>query len=481
MTADSGRHGRHPYGDGPWEDFPYGLMPEDFPYGDDEAVARAWEHLTLGWEGSAARTAAPYGGPDGVAHGAPDGAPDGGAPDVPRGGAQEGPHGDVPGPDGAAGRHGRPGTGRVGGRVAGRLSRRAAGRASRRIADRICRRIAELGPRGRGMHAGDDWTSGRDGHAARGGHAADRGGRPERRHARVPESWMRRSAAHKAWLVWVSAGSVVLAGGVALLGGGPVGGMFSAAGTAGPGGSGGSGESGRSAGTSAEAGGSYKGVGEAGVTRTEVRAEGVTPGAVRPPAHPPADPAHPPADPAHAPADSMPRSTTDPATDSTPRSTTNPAPQPTLLPTHRSAPRPSGGSGAPVGRPGDSGTGTGARGATGAAGATAAAGTSRDAELTAVEYFRARWGSGDGAMRHVRDVRTIGGYLRIYTDLPESAANSADALTLCRRGLEYLRRDGAAHPVVFVQARFGENGNPVLANILGPADTSCRVTHPDPG
>ncbi|MEV0145651.1 MULTISPECIES: hypothetical protein [unclassified Nonomuraea] len=187
------------------------------------------------------------------------------------------------------------------------------------------------------------------------------------------------------------------------------------------------------------------------MTRTEVRAKGVTPGAVQPPTDP------------------TPRSTTDPAADSTLRSTTDPTP--------RSVPRPSGGSGAPVGRSGDSGAGAG----TGARGATGAAGTSQGAELTAVEYFRARWGSGDSAMRHVRDVRTIGGYLRIYTDLPESAANSADALTLCRRGLEYLRRDGAAHPVVFVQARFGENGNPVLANILGPADTSCRVTHPDPG
>jgi hypothetical protein len=33
---------------------------------------------------------------------------------------------------------------------------------------------------------------------------------------------------------------------------------------------------------------------------------------------------------------------------------------------------------------------------------------------------------------------------------------------------------------VFVQAQFGENGNPVLANILGPGDGDCRVTHPPP-
>ncbi|MBN6054441.1 hypothetical protein JYK22_21045 [Nonomuraea sp. RK-328] len=122
--------------------------------------------------------------------------------------------------------------------------------------------------------------------------------------------------------------------------------------------------------------------------------------------------------------------------------------------------------------------GTPESGSTGSTGGTGGTGSTGH---TAAEYFRARWGAGDSVARHLTDIRTIGGYLRIYTDLPESAANSATALTLCRRGLEYLRRTGAAHPVVFVQARFGENGNPVLANILGPGDTSCRVTHPDPG
>ncbi|GAA3259972.1 hypothetical protein [Nonomuraea helvata] len=107
-------------------------------------------------------------------------------------------------------------------------------------------------------------------------------------------------------------------------------------------------------------------------------------------------------------------------------------------------------------------------------------GPSRHTDQQAAEYFRTHWGPDDAALKRLKDIRTIGGYLRIYTDLPETAGNSSHALTLCKRGLEYLRSLGVARPVVFVQAEFGENGNPVLANILGPSDTSCRVTHPEP-
>ncbi|WP_220448433.1 hypothetical protein, partial [Nonomuraea diastatica] len=108
-------------------------------------------------------------------------------------------------------------------------------------------------------------------------------------------------------------------------------------------------------------------------------------------------------------------------------------------------------------------------------------GPSRHTDREAAEFFRTRWGADDKALKRLKDIRTVGGYLRIYTDLPESAGNSATALTLCKRGLDYLRARGVARPVVFVQAEFGENGNPVLANILGPSDSSCRVTHPAPG
>lgn len=107
-------------------------------------------------------------------------------------------------------------------------------------------------------------------------------------------------------------------------------------------------------------------------------------------------------------------------------------------------------------------------------------GPSRHTDHQAARYFRTQWGSGDKALKRLKDIRTVGGYLRIYTDLPESADNSATAITLCERGLEYLRARGVSDPVVFVQAEFGGNGNPVLANILGPSDRTCRVTHPAP-
>ncbi|MET7327858.1 hypothetical protein [Nonomuraea sp. NPDC005650] len=108
-------------------------------------------------------------------------------------------------------------------------------------------------------------------------------------------------------------------------------------------------------------------------------------------------------------------------------------------------------------------------------------GPSRHTDQQAAEFFRTHWGPDDKALKRLKDIRTVGGYLRIYTDLPESAGNSSQAITLCERGLAYLRARGVVNPVVFVQAEFGENGNPVLANILGPSDTSCRVTHPEPG
>ncbi|MBE3009904.1 hypothetical protein IL992_11975 [Microbispora sp. NEAU-D428] len=107
-----------------------------------------------------------------------------------------------------------------------------------------------------------------------------------------------------------------------------------------------------------------------------------------------------------------------------------------------------------------------------------ASGPSKYTDTTAEAYFRSRWN--DKTAKRVKDIRTTGRYLRIYTNLPENADNSKAAITLCKRGLEYLAERGEANPVVFVQSRFGENGNPVLANILGPDDDDCRVTYPKP-
>ncbi|WP_146607653.1 hypothetical protein [Spongiactinospora gelatinilytica] len=107
-----------------------------------------------------------------------------------------------------------------------------------------------------------------------------------------------------------------------------------------------------------------------------------------------------------------------------------------------------------------------------------ASGPSEHTDTRAVEFLRSKK---DSPAKRVTDVRSVGGYLRIYTDLPQSADNSRDALELCQRGLRYLiEEQGVADPIVFVQAEFGENGNPVLANILGSDDANCRVTHPKP-
>ncbi|GGL26319.1 hypothetical protein [Planomonospora parontospora] len=106
-----------------------------------------------------------------------------------------------------------------------------------------------------------------------------------------------------------------------------------------------------------------------------------------------------------------------------------------------------------------------------------AAGRSKHTDTRAVAYFQR-----SKAAKRVKDIRMVGGYLRIYTDLPESADNSKQAIELCETGLDYLAEEvGEDAPVVFVQAEFGENGNPVLANVLGPDDSTCRVTYPKPG
>ncbi|MEU0516581.1 hypothetical protein [Streptosporangium sp. NPDC006007] len=108
---------------------------------------------------------------------------------------------------------------------------------------------------------------------------------------------------------------------------------------------------------------------------------------------------------------------------------------------------------------------------------TRAAGLSKHTDRKALAYF-----VGHKATKRLKDIRIVGGYLRIYTNLPESASNSKQALKLCETGRDYLVGElGEPRPVVFVQARFGENGNPILANILGPGDSDCRVTHPKPG
>ncbi|WP_285775536.1 hypothetical protein [Microtetraspora sp. NBRC 13810] len=108
-----------------------------------------------------------------------------------------------------------------------------------------------------------------------------------------------------------------------------------------------------------------------------------------------------------------------------------------------------------------------------------ASGPSKHTDTEAMAYLKRPKGK---TSNRVRDVRLVGGYLRVYTDLPPSADNSKQAVELCERGVRYLSEErGVEDPVVFVQAEYGGNGNPVLANALGRGDRDCRLTHPRPG
>jgi hypothetical protein len=73
---------------------------------------------------------------------------------------------------------------------------------------------------------------------------------------------------------------------------------------------------------------------------------------------------------------------------------------------------------------------------------------------------------------HVRRLVWSGPMLRVYTDLPESAANSRTAVALCRAAAAYLESHGRS-PGVFVHAG-RHDGYPVLANKLNTRD-GCRL------
>jgi hypothetical protein len=88
----------------------------------------------------------------------------------------------------------------------------------------------------------------------------------------------------------------------------------------------------------------------------------------------------------------------------------------------------------------------------------------------ALAYYRL---TGRAVAAHVREAIWTAPILRVYTDLPASAANSPAATALCRTGAAYLDSRGRA-PVVFVHAR-ERDGYPVLANKTDSAD-DCRLS-----
>lgn len=91
------------------------------------------------------------------------------------------------------------------------------------------------------------------------------------------------------------------------------------------------------------------------------------------------------------------------------------------------------------------------------------------ADEVALAYFR---GADRQGAAHVREIIWTPPILRVYTDLPGSAANSRMALRLCATAAAYL--DGRGRdPVVFVHAR-ERDGYPVVANKMDEGD-DCRL------
>ena len=68
-------------------------------------------------------------------------------------------------------------------------------------------------------------------------------------------------------------------------------------------------------------------------------------------------------------------------------------------------------------------------------------------------------------------------YLRIYANLPENASNSKDAITLCKRGLEYLIEQGGSQPS---SLRPGEVGSKTVipSSPTSPALTTATAGSP---
>jgi hypothetical protein len=96
-----------------------------------------------------------------------------------------------------------------------------------------------------------------------------------------------------------------------------------------------------------------------------------------------------------------------------------------------------------------------------------------DDEPDAVAYFHER-DKQDTVVKHVKNVRWSGRYLRVYTDLKEEDTDSKVALDLCEWTSEYLAdRHGDQNPVVFVHAKRNDNGNVVLVNKLSAKD-ACK-------
>jgi hypothetical protein len=95
-----------------------------------------------------------------------------------------------------------------------------------------------------------------------------------------------------------------------------------------------------------------------------------------------------------------------------------------------------------------------------------------DADPGALAFLKAK-DPGSADLKHLRDVKWSGDFLRVYTDLKEYDTDSPAALKFCQWSVEYLEQNFKdQEPVVFVHAKKGGNGHVVLVNNAGAK--KCR-------
>jgi hypothetical protein len=95
-----------------------------------------------------------------------------------------------------------------------------------------------------------------------------------------------------------------------------------------------------------------------------------------------------------------------------------------------------------------------------------------DVDPGALAFLNAK-DPGSADLKHLKDVKWSGDFVRVYTDLKEEDTDSPAALKFCQWTVEYLEQNFKDQkPVVFVHAKKSANGYVVLVNNAGAK--KCR-------
>jgi hypothetical protein len=101
-----------------------------------------------------------------------------------------------------------------------------------------------------------------------------------------------------------------------------------------------------------------------------------------------------------------------------------------------------------------------------------AEGADPDVDPGALAFLKAK-DPGSADLKHLKDVKWSGDFVRVYTDLKEEDTDSPAALKFCQWTVEYLEQNFKDQkPVVFVHAKKSDNGYVVLVNNAGAK--KCR-------